>query len=321
MKSLWLAILLTVFFVFSPVPLQAQEKQGRIGGFEDANAGKSSSDDEEEDEENNYEEEESGGLFFDILEILFYILFDADDEEQEVFYDDDTGEALPLNSLDSPGPAQAYASGENPDSTRNPVAAETTQPLSFGLYPFDGNGLIHEDGSGKNYLGRLAAGMHYIDRDLSALRLNGTFTFSEGHGLRLDFYNYKERLERGSDNLQILNVAYSYLFLASDKTLLSLSAGASLLYPDGAKAALWGPTLALDGRFFIIQPVSLSGRLGVNSYLGGGVQGANLMMEAALFAGLHYLRGELYGGVRTLMPLKDTSAAFLGPEIGLRFWF
>ncbi len=321
MKSLWLAILMTVFVIFSPAPLQAQDKQGRIGGFEDANSGKSSSDDEEEDEENNYEEEESGGLLFDILEILFHILFDADDEEQEDFYDDDTGEALPLNSLDSPGPAQAYAAGEVPDSTRNPVAAETSQPLSFGLYPFDESGLVHEDSSGKNYLGRLAAGMHYIDRDLSALRLNGAFTFSERHGLRLDFYNYKERLERGSDNLQILNVAYSYLFIASDKTLLSLSAGASLLYPDGAKAAMWGPALALDSRFFIIQPVSLSGRLGLNSYLGGGVQGANLMVEAALFAGFHYRRGELYGGVRTLMPLNDTNAAFFGPEIGLRFWF
>ncbi len=314
---LWLTVFLTALMAVSPPALHAQEKKGRIDGFEDANAGKSS-DDRDDEEYEDEEAEESGGLFLDILELFFHILFDSGDEEEDEFYYDDTEEALPLNGVQGAGYGPAYLA----DSTRRfPAPEEVTPPISFGPYPFSGEGLVLEDSSGKNFLGRLTVARHHIDSDLYALRLNSMILFGERHGFMLDFYNYTERLENGSDHLQIVNLAYRNLFVASDEVLFSLTAGGTLLYPDGAKSALWGPALGLEGQFFINNPVSISGRLGFSGYTGNDARGFNIMMDAALFVGLHYRMGELYGGLRSLTPLTDTGASFFGPEFGIRFWF
>ncbi len=318
MRIWWLVILMTVLAAASPSALYAQEKKGRIGGFEDANAGKSSSGEEKDTGQTLEEEEESGGLFFDILNLFFDILFDSDSGEEDEFIHEDA--PPPARSLNREEVGDEPA-GIADTSRFAPPPEEVVPSLSFGSYPFSGEGLVHEDNGGKKFLGRLSVGRHHIDRDLSALHLNGTVLFGERYGFMLDFYDYTERLEKGSDHLQIVNLTYRYLLLASDQFLLTLSAGGSLLYPDGTKSALWGPLAGLDARFFAGNPFSVSGRLGLSGYLGNDVRGFNMLMEAALSVGLHYRMAELYGGIRSLTPLTDTGASFFGPEFGIRIWF
>ncbi len=282
MKKLnFIAIMLSgILLIGFMTDLEAQEKKGKLGGFEDANKGKKGSDDDDDDDDDGW-----FSFFFDIgLDIL---LSDSDDDYDE-----------------------------------NGVNSLTEDEVHFGAFPFDPAGIAQSGLDGKIFLGRISGGYQKIDSKTHGLRLNAQFQFSGKHGITLDFIDYTESLATQTDHLQVIGLAYRHLFFADNNLLFAGNAGLKVLNPDKFKDADFGLDLALDAQWFIADPISINGKMGVAPIIDQlDAEEPPFLFDFEIGAGLHFDNFELFGAYKTLVPSVDPDNSLYGPELGLRIWF
>ena len=283
-KSSFIAFMLTVFLMIGLInDLQAQEKKGKLGGFEDANKGKKSSNQDDDDED-------EGGWFSFFFDIGLDILLSGSEGD----YDDEENGA---NNL-------------------------IEDNVSFGAFPFDPHGIARKGYGGKSFLGRISGGYQEIDSRTRGLRLNAQFQLSGRHGITLDFIDYTESLATHTDHLQVIGLAYRRLLFADNNLLFAGNAGLKVLNPDKLKDADFGLEIAIDAQWFITDPISINGKIGFAPIISQlSAPEIPFLFDFEIGAGLHFNNLELFGAYKTLVPSVDPGSSLHGPEIGLRIWF
>ena len=285
MKKLSVVVfMLSGFLLFGLInDLPAQEKKGKLGSFEDANKGKKSSTNDDDDDDD-------GGWFSFFFSIGLDILASDSDDD----YDDDA----------------------------NGVDNLVEDKVSFGAFPFDPDGIAQSGLEGKIFLGRISGGYQEIDSRTHGLRLNAQFQFSGKHGVTLDFIDYTESLTTHTDHLQVIGLAYRHLFFADNNLLFAGNAGLKVLNPDKFKDADFGLEMAVDAQWFIMDPISINGKVGFAPIIDQlDAEEPPFLFDFEIGAGLHFNNFELFGAYKTLVPSVDPGSSLYGPELGLRIWF
>lgn len=264
--------------------LYAQE-EGKLGDFEDAVKG------EKSDSNEDYGDDDGSWLGF-----FFNIGIDA------VFSDDDSDED--------------YYNGEDQ------LGILEDDKISFGTFPFDSLGMVNYGSDEKPFLGRISGSYQRINDFTEGLRINARIQFSGRHGINLDYTDYIETLERGTDHLQFFGVSYRNLVIAEDELLLAVNIGLSVLKPDNNKDASYGLNLAMDSQWFFVQQVSINGKIGFAPILDKlYLEEPPGLWNLEIGAGFHLQNVEFFASYRTMIPTYNTSASLYGPEAGIRFWF
>ncbi len=288
MKRSIIILVLALFAVFNAQLLAQEEKEGKLGDFEDA-VEKGSDDDDDV---------EAGIGWF---EIMINLLWSSEPEPAS------------FNSLD-----EDSSDMEEYDA----FAGWHPRQVSFGAYPFDRNGFVHGDDLGKPFLVRMSGSFQQIDSHTSGMRLQADMQLSGYHGLRGDVTLYRENLRTRTDQLKVISLDYRYLFVAQDRFMLSGIAGGRLLLPDKERESHIGLDLGLSGQWFIANPLSLDFMFQVVPILDEfrfDREENPAFMELEIGAGLHFQHIEVFGGYRGLFP-DGMSGAIHGPQIGFRLW-
>lgn len=215
--------------------------------------------------------------------------------------------------------------GNSDNTGQQDSYTEEDRSISFGAFPFDNLGMIHNSYdtlTGKSFLGRISGGYQQVDDNISGLRLSGQLQFSSKHGLQFDFISYTEDLQTRTDKTQVIEADYRNLLYAENTFLLGGSAGIIVINPDKLEDSIWGINFAADAQWFFANPFSLNAKVGfapIVEYLFQEEPPA--IWDLQIGAGIHFNNLELYGTYKTLIPTINTDASIYGPELGLRFWF
>ena len=79
---------------------------------------------------------------------------------------------------------------------------------------------------------------------------------------------------------------------------------------------------ALDAQWFIGEPFSLHGKIGLGPIIDQlDAPEPPFLWDLEFGAGVHIQNFEVFGTYRSLIPSIDPDQALHGPELGLRIWF
>ncbi len=303
-------MIVLILFTGVVTPLMAQEKQGKLGGFEDAAKGKSHQD-ADNDADYNDDSDDDAGWVGDVIEFLIDIIFDGGDDDQ---YTDPEPPQLQAESARDTTLVPAIPRA----ATMDDAVSRTAPPVfeGYGRFPFDKNGLIQN--TQKKYLGQLTLSGSRYTSSLTGLHVAGHFFLSGKNGVNLDFQDFREDLRTRTDHLQVLQLSYRHLFSGAANYYWAGHLGFIGYLPDKDKSSNFGPMAGLELRYFPVKPISVYGEITLSA-LPAYKWASTLETKAGI--GFHYKHLEFYLGFHTFTPFNDPSAGLYGPVVGVNIWF
>jgi len=322
-------LMLFIWQVTAPESVNAQDKKGKLGSFEDANKGKKSGKDKDDDGDFGIDD---GGCdcFFSIFELMISEMVESSEyvesEEYTDLYDDLTYEEESDSSYLTHSLAQPEDLAESEDydaSVEQETAELILREYSFGYYPYEPSGYVFETAVGKSFAGQLYFNYQYVDDQTSGYRFGGKIQLRQRHGIRFDLTDYQESLDQSTDHLQIVTLIYRYLIFGNDQFMIFPELGLKVLMPDNFVDADYGLNMGVGLNWFFAQPFSLEAGIGLAPIID---QMRNddedpVLIELQIGLGVHIQRFEIKGSYRSLIPSYDPDSAIYGPGLGIRVWF
>lgn len=287
------------------------QSKGKLEGFEESMKGKDKDKKNKDDEE---EEDSSWGSF--IFELIFNLVISDSDDDYDSYYDDD--DEYYYDDEDS----SEYADWDNDEFYMEPELANLfwneSENTGYSSFPFeDGTGITME-GSDKSFLGRLSGGYLPAGSNLYAWNFDISAQFWYGHGIELEYIDFREEGRNYIDHLRVFSLDYRYLIPFSNELDFTLIGGFKGYRGNDTE---YGLDLGIEMQWFFFNNLSFTGKAVVTPFFMETVNDETpSLTDLGAYFGLHYKNIELTGGYRALIP-PSSNATLDAPVLGVKIWF